>query len=155
MVLETLKNIVSKMLENKKFFMIMFLVVIFIGVGFYVYNTYIVPRMQPSYIENKELQEDSGENKEAEIYFFYGTWCPYCKKAMPVWKQFRDEYENKKVNGTTIYFREIDTEKDEKTTKQFNVTGVPTIKLVKDNQVIEYDADVKYDTLVEFVHTTL
>lgn len=154
-MLDSLKKFLFELFKNKKFMMVMFLVVIFITLGFYVYNTYIVPRMQPSYIENKELQEVTEEDKEAELYFFYGSWCPYCKKAMPKWKQFKDEYENKKVNGTTIYFREIDTEKDEKTTDQFKVTGVPTIKLIKGNQVIEYDADVEYDTLVEFVHSTL
>jgi thiol-disulfide isomerase/thioredoxin len=155
MVMDSLKKYIFELFKNKKFLMIMFLSIVFIGLAVYVYNNYIVPRMQPSYIENKELQEDVVEDKEAELYFFYGEWCPYCKKAMPEWQQFKNEYENKKVNNTTIYFREIDTEKDEKTTDQFDVKGVPTIKLVINNQVIEYDADVKYDTLVEFVHSTL
>ena len=37
-------------LFNKKFLIIMVIVVIFLGVAFYVYNTYIAPRINPDFV---------------------------------------------------------------------------------------------------------
>ena len=88
-------------------------------------------------------------------FYFYTNWCPYCKKAKPEWEKLKSEYENKSINGTTIYFREIDCEKDEKTPEQYKVEAYPTIKLVTNGKVIEYDAKPNYETLNEFLNTSL
>ena len=74
---------------------------------------------------------------------------------MPVWKQFKAEMENKTVKGRQINFLEVDCEKDKQLADEFNVKGYPTIKLVKDNQVIEYDAKPDVDTLREFLNTSM
>jgi hypothetical protein len=38
---------------------------------------------------------------------------------------------------------------------KYNVEGWPTIKLVKDNQVIDYDAKPTKATMVQFLNTVL
>ena len=38
---------------------------------------------------------------------------------------------------------------------QYNIEGYPTIKLIKDNEVIEYDAKPDKDTLQQFLQTVL
>lgn len=149
-----LKNGFSNMMSNKRLLIILVLSAIFIGVAIYVYMTYVAPKMNPQYIENKEIVEDTG-SKSAEIYLFYTEWCPHCKKAKPEWQKFKENYENKTINNYILYFREVDCEKDEKTADEFNIEGYPTIKLIKDGQVIEYDAKPEYSTLEEFIHTTL
>lgn len=149
-----LKNGFSNMMSNKRLLIILVLSAIFIGVAVYVYMTYVAPKMNPQYIENKEIVEDTG-SKSAEIYLFYTEWCPHCKKAKPEWQKFKENYENKTINNYILYFRDVDCEKDEKTADEFNIEGYPTIKLVKDGQVIEYDAKPEYSTLEEFIHTTL
>ena len=40
-------------------------------------------------------------------------------------------------------------------TTEFNVEGYPTIKLLKDGQIIEYDAKPSKDTLNQFLNTVL
>ena len=99
-----------------------------------------------------------GTNKQADVadlYFFYTTWCPHCKKSMPIWKSLKDELENKEFKGVTINFIEVDCDKDTALAEKFNVQGYPTIKLVRGNQVIEYDAKPNKDNLMEFLNTSL
>lgn len=139
---------------SKKILLILFLVAIFIGVAFYIYKSYISPKVDPAYVENKEIISDEPQ-KEAVLYFFYTTWCPHCKAAKPEWQKLKDEYKDKPVNNTLVIFREVDCDKEEEVAEQFKVEGYPTIKLVKDEQVIEYDAKPNYDTLVQFLNTTL
>ena len=90
-----------------------------------------------------------------ELFYFYTTWCPYCKKSMPVWRSFKDEIGNKKIKGYTVNFLEVDCDKDTTLADKFNVQGYPTIKLVNGNQVIEYDAKPDKDTLMQFLTTSL
>ena len=74
---------------------------------------------------------------------------------MPAWKSFKDDIGNKKIKGYTVNFLEVDCDKDTETSDKFNVKGFPTIKLVKGNQVIEYDAKPNVENLIEFVNTSL
>lgn len=150
---ETFTNLVS----NKKFLVIFLVTAIFIGAAIYVYKFYVEPRLSPSYAANKELMEDDPDmdNKTADLYFFKVDWCPHCKKAAPIWEELSEEYKNKSINGYKVNFIEVDCEKDSKTADQFKIEGYPTIKLVKDGQVIEYDAKPDKDTLDQFLNSTL
>ena len=156
-MLSTITNLFSDLVKDKKKLMIVvFALVLFIGISYYVYVTYIAPKLNPDFVPNNELVEESASSSsEAEIYFFHTQWCPHCKKAMPIWQKVKDEFEGKTINGNTLYFREVDCDEDEETADKFNVEGYPTIKLVKDSQVIEYDAKVEYETLVEFINTSM
>ena len=59
---------VKGLLFNKKFLIIMVIVVIFLAIAFYVYNTYVAPRINPDFVPNREF--DDGEIKDATLYFF-------------------------------------------------------------------------------------
>ena len=125
--------------------------------GFYAYKKYGAPKLNKkkgdvAHSSNKEL---SNIGKKNTMYYFYTTWCPYCKKARPEWDKFVANYEGKKINEQTVEFVAIDCDKDEGTAKQFNVEAYPTIKLVTDGAVIDYDAKPKYDTLVKFLESSL
>ena len=152
-MLEGIKNAIKTIPQNRNIMLILFLTLLFIGLAVYVYIYYIRNRINPTYVENKELVQQP--DNEAELFYFYTNWCPYCKKAKPEWEKLKSEYENKSINGTTIYFREIDCEKDEKTPEQYKVEAYPTIKLITNGKVIEYDAKPNYETLNEFLNTYL
>lgn len=128
--------------------------VLLLVVGYYTYVTYVTPKINPAYVENSEFME-KGPPKEVELFFFFTEWCPHCKAAKPEWNKLKTEYESKGINNTTIIFREIDCDKEEKIADEYGVEGYPTIKLIKGNEVVEYNAKPEYDTLVEFLHTTL
>jgi protein disulfide-isomerase A1 len=139
---------------SKQYLFIALAVVAFLAIGYYVYTSYVQPKINPAYIENNEFTQE-GPPKEVELYFFYTEWCPHCKAAKPEWAKLKEEYEGKTINNTSIIFREVDCDKEEKVADEFNVEGYPTIKMVKDSEIIEYNAKPNYDTLVEFLHSTL
>ena len=155
--LDIFKNMFSRVGSYKNFAIVLIITVIFLVVAMYTYRTYISPRMKRDYVANSEYLPE-GNNKQtdvADLYFFYTTWCPHCKKSMPIWKSLKDELENKEFKGVTINFIEVDCDKDTTLAEKFNVQGYPTIKLVRGNQVIEYDAKPNKDNLMEFLNTSL
>lgn len=153
-MLPSLKYNLGKLIYNYKFWMFLIVLAVFIGLSIYGYKQYVVPKVNPNYVANKEFVNE-GDNDEVELMFFYTTWCPHCKSAMPIWNKFKEDNQNTVINGRKIVFVEIDCDTQESIAKEYGIEGYPTIKLIKDGQVIEYDAKPDYDTLQEFIQTTL
>jgi thiol-disulfide isomerase/thioredoxin len=136
-------------------------ITVFIVVAAFYYFYYIAPKMKASYKPNSErvLEGSMSSNNTAELLFFYADWCPHCKTAKPIWNELKEEYQNKTINGYQIIFTEIDcsteTAEVDKMMNKYKVEGYPTIKLLKDGQVIEYDAKPTKDTLIQFLNTVL
>lgn len=144
------------MVKSPRIWMILIIGVIISVAGYWVYQKYVAPRMSPSYVANKEFiqgSEASSNTQEAEVILFYTTWCPACKKAKPIWNQVKEELNGKELNGKQIIFREVDCDKEEALADKFNIEGYPTIKMVVNGNVIEYDARPDTDTLIEFIQT--
>jgi len=133
---------------------------LFLFIAGYYYYYYILPEIQAKYKPNNEkTTSDNVSNSTAELLFFYANWCPHCKTAKPIWNELKTEYENKTINGYKIIFTEVDCSEEttevDKMMNQYNVEGYPTIKLLKDGQVIEYDAKPSKETLAQFLNTVL
>ena len=167
-MMNNVKDTMTQAVTNKKFLLIIFLLVLFIGLAIWVYTTYIAPKLNPEYKDNKEFipEGDDGENiTHANIYAFYTDWCPHCKTnivdADSGWKKTQEKYNGQKINGITITFVEVNGEKDEGTMQSFesdhgvSIKAFPTIYLVKDNNVIEFDTDITQDNLSNFLNTAL
>ena len=151
-----LKSFSSSLVNNYKFIIILLIAALFIYAAYYVFKNYIKPSIEPSYVSNGEYDGKTSDDKGiAEVYMFKVDWCPYCKKALPIWESVADEYQDKIINGYKLDFKVIDGEADPETADKYNVQGYPTIKLIKDNQIIEYDAKPDYDTLLQFLNSTL
>jgi thiol-disulfide isomerase/thioredoxin len=141
-------------------FVIILTILLFLLLSGLYYYYYIAPEMEAKYKPNNEkIVKDGSTGQTAELLFFYANWCPHCKAAKPIWTELETEYENKTINGYKIIFTEIDcteeTAEVDKMMNQYNVEGYPTIKLLKDGQVIEYDAKPTKATLVQFLNTVL
>jgi thiol-disulfide isomerase/thioredoxin len=69
------------------------------------------------------------------------------------------EYENKEINGYKVIFTEVNCTNEspeiEKMMNTYKIDGFPTIKLLKDGQVIEYDAKPTKETMEQFLNTVL
>jgi len=135
--------------------LMIFLAILLIIVIYYIYTKYFSKGFGRT-IENMENQ--SGD-KTAELMLFHVDWCPHCKTAKPEWDQVKAEYENKSINGYKVMFNEInctdETSDKVKMIETYKIEGYPTIKLVKDNQVIDFDAKPTKDTLTKFLNTVL
>jgi thiol-disulfide isomerase/thioredoxin len=150
---------ISSML-NMKTLIFIGAIVLFIIIAVVFYKKFVSPKFSTSasYPEDGSGTSSGGE-KEAELLFFYTTWCPHCKTAKPVWEELKAEYDNKTIKGYKIIFTDIDCTNEsaevENMMNKFKVEGYPTIKLVYNGQVIEYDAKPSKDTLVEFLNTVI
>ena len=71
-MLEVLRKNAAALLTNRKFFIVLVLTVIFIIAALYVYNTYVTPKLNAEYVNNKEYvnKKDSDDSETATIYFF-------------------------------------------------------------------------------------
>lgn len=141
--------------------LILVAIILFGMLALYYYFYYVAPNMKASYKPNSEQIPigSAPSGSSAELLFFFADWCPHCKAAKPIWNDLKAEYENKTINGYTIVFTEVDcsneTAEVDKMMNQYNIEGYPTIKLLKDGQVIEYDAKPSKDTLSQFLNTVL
>ena len=69
---------------------------------------------------------------------------------------YADEMDlNRIFNFAKNYDAKYKTAEVDKMMNQYNIEGYPTIKLLKDGQVIEYDAKPSKDTLNQFLNTVL
>jgi thiol-disulfide isomerase/thioredoxin len=137
--------------------MYLIIAILFVCLAFYLYNYLVKPSTNTSFIPNNELNDKN--SNEAELMLFYVDWCPHCKTAKPVWEELQKEYENKPINGYKVMFTEINCTNEspeiESLMNKYKIEGFPTIKLLKDGQIIEYDAKPTKETLIQFLNTVL
>jgi len=130
--------------------------VVFSVVGYMVY-LYSRPKLLTQI--NGDSVEAQTSSSDAELIFFFADWCPHCKKAKPHWEEVKQSYSGKVMNGYTLTFTEVDCSKEtdemKQITTEYEIEGYPTIKLIKDGQVIEYDAKPDKDTLEKFINTVI
>ena len=134
------------------------LVVILCLLGYIIYKQYIDDKT--IFKANGEHNSiDQNSNKTATMMLFYVDWCPHCKTAKPEWDELKTEYEGKNINGYTIVFTEYnctaETPENDELMNKYKIEGYPTVKLLKDNQVVEYDAKPTKSTMEQFLHTVL
>lgn len=156
--IQNLKTSITKM--SPKVMMAIVVGLIFAIVALFYYRYYVAPTLSTTYKANREdVSNDSSKGKTAELLFFYTDWCPHCKTAKPVWEDIKAEYQTKRINGYKVIFTDVNCTNDSADVEQmmdkYKVEGYPTIKLLKDGQVIEYDAKPSKDTLVQFLNTVL
>ena len=170
-------NVFSNMLNNKwTIFYILLASAVFIGIVYYVYQNYIKSQLNNSYTDNRELvNEEAGkEEKVATLFLFKTDWCPHCKKILePIsdnspeggaWIQIKNKKKLKFINDYTVNFIEINGD-DEDTMKAWekkyleeqgkSIDGYPSIYLIKDDQVIEFDANPTVESLERFLETVI
>ena len=111
------------------------------------------------YSNKKKFKTSDSSTKSAEILFFFTNWCPHCTSAKPEWNAFKEQYKNQDVNGYKLAFKEIDCTKEssesEMLMEKYKVEGYPTIKLIIDDKVIDFDAKTTKQNLIQFVNSAL
>ena len=132
------------------------IIVVLIGV-FYLYRAKILRYFGTKYVENMDNQD--GTNSSAELMLFTVDWCPYCKSAQPEWDALVSQKTGTTINNTSVIFTKVNctTESPEvaKQIEKYNIQGYPTVKLLLNGQVIDYDAKVTTDNLLQFLTTAL
>ena len=132
--------------------------IICIIMSYFVWKNYLSSKI--NYDSNREHnEEEETPNKVANLMLFYVDWCPHCKTAKPEWNALKEEYDGKSINGYIVVFEEYnctdESSEVEELINKYKIDGYPTIKLIKDNQVIEYDAKPTKSTMEQFLTTVL
>ena len=117
------------------------LVITFILITIYIYSKY-----------NDKPPPVDGTVPTVDIYYFYTSWCPYCIKARPEWDKFKTYWENKKKNNYVLIFSEIDCDKNESLASKYEIETYPSVKLVKDGKIYDYDAKPSLENLNKFLN---
>jgi|AntAceMinimDraft_18_1070375.scaffolds.fasta_scaffold57734_2 thiol-disulfide isomerase/thioredoxin len=130
-----------------------------IGVSIYYYFKYVAPKLSPTYNAGTGVDSGPAGSNQAEIILFYVDWCPHCKTAKPEWEKVRDKYQGQQINGYVVTFTEVnctnETAEVSQMIEKYSIEGYPTIKLLKDDEIIEFDAKPTKDTLSQFLTTVL
>ena len=151
--MDYVKNLFSG--DNKyKIVGLLIVLLCLIAASLYVYKKTLSSKIKDTYAPNQEFISNSAD-KSAVLYYFYTTWCPHCKKTMPIWDELVSELNNNELNGVTLTLIKVDCDKEQSLAESFNVQGYPTIKLVYGGKTIEYDAKLDKSTMMEFLNSTL
>lgn len=140
--------------------MIVALFVMFIAVGFYAFQQFY-----PSVIATNKFSDVPNNNpvgKEITITMYHVDWCPHCKKALPAWQTFVDEYSGKNVNGSKIVCVDVDCTENKNPKiknlleKEPAIDSFPTVRGVmvgNDGKeiTIQYKSKITKDNLEKFI----
>jgi thiol-disulfide isomerase/thioredoxin len=133
-------------------------IIIICIISYFVWKNYLSSKI--NYSGNREHNEgQETPTKVANLMLFYVDWCPHCKTAKPEWNALKEEYDGKTINGYLVIFEEYnctdESSEIEDLINKYKIEGYPTIKLIKDNQVVEYDAKPTKATMEQFLTTVL
>jgi thiol-disulfide isomerase/thioredoxin len=110
-------------------------------------------------VEGLTMDTPADPASSAELIMFSTDWCPHCKVAKPEWEKLVDDYEGQLINGKTVVFTQYNctTETPEITAliAKYGVKGYPTVKLLTNGQVIDFDAKPTEDSLLQFLKASL
>jgi len=130
--------------------------VIFLSVTYYAYYN-IYKKSETNKFKN--VANANRRNKEVTIFFFHVDWCPHCKKALPEWTTFKAQNDGKQVNGYLVKCVELnctnETSDITRAINEYNIDSYPTVKMLKENQKIEFDSKITSTALDSFVITML
>jgi thiol-disulfide isomerase/thioredoxin len=157
-----MSSITSALSGNSKNIIIVLIIIAAIaGVVYYIVQNDLVPGLSKYFSGSQGVTpapDGIGENDDnvAQLYLFKVDWCPHCKTAKPVFDEVEKELNGRLINDKyTVVFKTVDCEAEPDMADKFKIEGFPTIKLVKDGQVIEYDAKPDKEKIQEFLQTVL
>lgn len=154
------KNFCGEM-TTKKLIIIGIITLIVVVGGYFFTNKFLLSKKRDGFKDNSTFDEgnDDESDKEAEIMLFYVDWCPHCKTAKPEWEASMKDMDGKVINGYRVQFTEVNCTDEsaevQAMVEKFNIEGYPTIKLIKGDQVIDFEAKPTKDTITQFLNTAL
>lgn len=134
-------------------------IVLVVAVCYYVYQYIYLPKKETRVFQDVANASTSG--RTITIFMFHVDWCPHCKKALPEWNMFSEQYNGKGSNGYQIECKAVDcTNSDDPEVKglidKYSLKQYPTIIATipgpggKETRV-DYDAKVKKTYLDQFI----
>ena len=92
-------------------------------------------------------------NEQTKVLLFYAPWCPHCKSLMEGDQGVWNTLKSKNSNGSLL-FEEINCDENKELANKYNVKDLPTIKLIKGNEVKTYKGDRSLNSIEQFLGGT-
>ena len=110
-------------------------------------------------VEGLSMDSPDDPASSAQLLFFSTDWCPHCKVAQPEWDKLVADYDGQLINGKSVIFTHYNctTETPEITAliSKYGIAGYPTVKLLTNGQIIDFDAKPTEDSLLQFLKASL
>jgi thiol-disulfide isomerase/thioredoxin len=85
------------------------------------------------------------KTSSVKLMLFYKMECPYCQEFMPVWNRIINDLPN------NVKYEEIECNKETKKANENNISSVPTIILLVNNEKKIYMGDRSYSDINRFM----
>jgi len=85
------------------------------------------------------------KGNSVKLMLFYKASCHYCSDFMPVWYKIVNNLSN------NVMYEEIECEKDYKKANEYQISTVPTIILLINNEKKVYTGDREYSDIMRFL----
>ena len=69
--------------------------------SYYIATTYLRKKKKTQGNDDPSNKE-GGNTIEARVILYHTDWCPHSKAIMPEWKLFKEQYNNKEMNGMNM-----------------------------------------------------
>ena len=79
---------------------------------------------------------------------FYAPWCAHCKRLQP---EYASAAEALSSQDPPVVLAKLDSTQNSKKTKQYKVTGYPTMKLFVNGKAVDYTGGRKMDDIISWV----
>lgn len=90
-------------------------------------TSYIIDVTEQNFIS----QVIEASHQQPVMVDFWATWCEPCKTLIPMLEQLANEYQGGFV------LAKVDVDQNQQLAGQFGVQSVPTVKIVKDGQIVD------------------
>jgi thiol-disulfide isomerase/thioredoxin len=162
---------INKVLQN---YYTPILIIVLLGlfgyIGYIVYDKYI-KKMKATEGNDDIANKQGADTISVQLKLYHVDWCPHSNAIMSEWNMFKDEYNNKIMNGYKLEVEDVnltneDGSKDDnenypksssvkKIIADNKIEAYPTIKMYKNKEVIDFDAKVTVNNLEQMVETIL
>jgi thiol-disulfide isomerase/thioredoxin len=148
--------VLTNLIRPYYYYIIVFVMIVIFGViGYYAYNNLVSKEKN----RIKDVANANRRNVETIVYFFHVDWCPHCKTALPEWKKFVANYNGKEINGYGLKCVDVNCTSETSDVTEFinkyKIESYPTVKLIRDGDVIDFDSKITSTSLDKFVNTML
>ena len=134
------------------------LIIVLTIISYILFSKTIKNYINKDFVLNKEFlnknNNNNNNNNTTTIFYFYTEWCPYCKKSRPEWDKFK-ELLNLQSFSDDIEVIEVDCDKETELANKYSIEGYPTIKLVYQGEIYDFDAKPDSQIILEFVQSVI